>query len=148
MRENRTSGTVWGVSGNRHSYHDSAGRKMERDTAVENELNSALKEFSVQLTCSGEAYTLKAAKSEKSIEINWPHPLMEVFFDFVENGNVIFSESIEFYENETQKELRDYLIYVVKRFFNLPTRIESIGRLPKRTELQVKESEQWSSIFD
>ena len=22
MRENRTSGTVWGVSGNRHSYHD------------------------------------------------------------------------------------------------------------------------------
>jgi len=22
MRENRTSGTEWGVSGNRHSYHD------------------------------------------------------------------------------------------------------------------------------
>ena len=121
---------------------------MDRDTAVEKELCLALKEFSVQLSCSGETYTLKAAISEKSIKVTWPHPLMEVFFDFVEHGNVIFSESVEFYENETQNELRDYLIYVVKRFFNLPTRIESIGRFPKRKELQVKESEQWSSIFD
>jgi len=121
---------------------------MERDTAVEKELCSALKEFSVQLSCSGEAYTLKAAISEKSIKVTWPLPLREVFFDFVENGKVIFSESVEFYENETQKEMREYLIYVVKRFLNLATRIESIGRFPKRTELQVKDSEKWSSIFD
>jgi len=121
---------------------------MERDTALEHKLKSALKEFSVILNWSGEAYTLKATKSQKTIEVTWPFPLMEVYFDFVENGNVAFSESIEFYENETQTDLRDYLVYVVQRFFNLPTRIETIGRFPKRTELQVKESEQWSNIFD
>ncbi|MFH1981940.1 MAG: hypothetical protein ABIL58_08845 [Pseudomonadota bacterium] len=29
MRENRTSGTVWGVPGNRHSYHDGENIKMK-----------------------------------------------------------------------------------------------------------------------
>jgi len=29
MRENRTSGTAWGVPGDRHSYHDCKNKKLE-----------------------------------------------------------------------------------------------------------------------
>ncbi len=34
MRENRTSGTVWGVSGNRHSYHDARQAKLGASCGV------------------------------------------------------------------------------------------------------------------
>ena len=46
MRENRTSGTVWGVSGNRHSYHDGKRYGGKGESENEQELWKVLaKEF-------------------------------------------------------------------------------------------------------
>jgi hypothetical protein len=33
MRENRTSGTVWGAPGNRRSYHNALTKKKKLDSA-------------------------------------------------------------------------------------------------------------------
>ena len=42
MRENRTSGTAWGVPGNRHSYHDVAFRSKKLRIDMQNVIRTIL----------------------------------------------------------------------------------------------------------
>ncbi len=121
---------------------------MERNEELEQALSKTLSDYSVSITWEKQAYKLNAFKGSKRISITWPYPLMEVFFDFVENDKKIMSESIEFYGNETQDEFCDYIIYIASRFFNFPSRLETVGRFPKRKELQVNQNNEWCSIFD
>ena len=121
---------------------------MERNIELEEELKESLKEYSPTIILKYDAYTLNATKNTKSVSITWPYPLMEVYFDFIENNKKIMSESIEFYDNETQKEFSDYIVYLIKRYFTLSTRVETLGSLLKRKELQVKINNEWHPIYD
>jgi hypothetical protein len=121
---------------------------MERNPKIEQEIIDSLKEYSAVITCEKQSYKVTANNDIKNITITWPYPLMEVFFDFAENKEIIMSESIEFYENETEEDLRDYIVNITKRFFNLPVRIETLGKLLKRKELQVYQNSEWCSIYD
>ena len=123
-------------------------REMKRDLKLEKELTDALRGYPISVDWVNETYKLTARKGEKSVVVTWPYPLMEVYFDFIENDKETFSESVEFYEGESPSELCDYLTYVIKRFLNSPSRIETRGKLLKRSELQVSESGKWVSVFD
>ena len=111
-------------------------------------MKDSLKEYEPSIHLVNDAYSLNVSKDTKCVTITWSYPLMEVYFYFVENNEKIMSESLEFYENETQKEFSDYIIYVVIRYFTLPTRVETLGTLLKRKELQVKEDNEWKCIYD
>lgn len=121
---------------------------MERNQKIEQEIVESLKEYSAAITCENQSYKVTVNNDIKSITITWPYPLMEVFFDFAANKEIIMSESIEFYENETGEDLCDYIIKITKRFFNLPVRVETLGKILKRKELQVYQNSEWCSIYD
>ncbi len=121
---------------------------MERDIKLENELLESLKDFSVTIDIEGDAYKLTAQDDSKHILVTWPYPLMEVWFDFTDGGQVIKTESIEFYDGEPVSELFDYVTYIIKNYLNHPTRIETTGRFLKIQELQINTKGQWVNVFD
>ena len=63
MRENRTSGTVWGMSGNRHSYHNVASRMTMQRINFDNA-------YYIKLGRYGEWE--KSSISESKLRIGWP----------------------------------------------------------------------------
>ena len=120
---------------------------MERDKNIEKELLTSLSGYEPTINWEKDAYNLKLEYKNKSTKVVWPYPLMEVFFDFWEGNKKIFSESFEFYENETNEELVEYLLEISNNFFSNETRIETFGKLLKRNELQFKKGEEWVSVF-
>lgn len=121
---------------------------MSRDLQLEKVIAESLAEYSPRLSWENNAYRLKAGKAVMNVEVVWPYPLMEVYFDFTEKEEKVFSESVEFYEGESNSELAEYIVHVVRRFLDNPARIEKLGILLKRTELQVSKDGKWINVFD
>jgi len=69
MRENRTSGTVWGVPGNRHSYHDDFLPKLqlELNSISLNITNTILKKFRLSIPWFHQNRKKKLSLSELGI---------------------------------------------------------------------------------
>ena len=120
---------------------------MERDIKLENNLVNSLSSYAPRIGRDKEAYMLEASYKNKRALVVWPYPLMEIFFDLWDNNKKIFSESLEFYENENKEELAEYLIKILKNYFDHETRVETEGKLLKRQELQFKNGDEWVSVF-
>jgi hypothetical protein len=113
----------------------------------EQQLLEALANFEPTLTAGNEAYRVSATHHAKHALMVWPLLLSEVFIDFSERGEVVFSESVEYYDKEPREEqLRD-IAQVLRNFFLNETRIATVGGLLRRTELQFHLADQWVSVF-
>lgn len=121
---------------------------MNINKTIEKLLNEDLSEYSPSLKFESDSHLIVASNNAKSIAICWPYPLMEVFFNFIDNNKIIASESVELYENETDLELVSYIIHIVKRYLSLPSQVNTFGIFFKTTELQVLHNEKWEYIFD
>lgn len=121
---------------------------MKRNTELETKFIRSLKDFSVEIVVENNAYKLVAQLNSKSILVTWAYPLMEVFFDFKENNKAINSDSIEIYDGESVSELHEYVTSIIINYFRHQTRIETLGRLLKRQELQIYSNGQWMSVFN
>jgi hypothetical protein len=120
---------------------------MERDKKLESDLITSLASYAPRISWEKDAYMLETSYKNKRALVVWPYPLMEVFFDLWENNKKIFSESFEFYENETNEELVEYLVNILKNYFDHETRVETEGKLFKHQELQFKKGDEWVSVF-
>jgi hypothetical protein len=106
-----------------------------------------LREFEPTLVAGNEAYRVSATHQAKGALVVWPLLVSEVFIDFSDRGEVVFSESIEYYDEEPREEqLRD-IAQVLRNFFLNETRVASVGRLLRRTELQFRSANEWFSVF-
>jgi hypothetical protein len=120
---------------------------MDRNLNLELSLKSSLADYNPVLELEGDAYKLHLNQGDKRIKVTWPYPLMEVYFDFWDGETIIFSESFEFYENETHEELAEYLVDVAKKYLTNQTRTITIGKFLKRKELQFNDGSEWSPVF-
>jgi hypothetical protein len=102
---------------------------MSRYPLFEKELLDFLDGYSSNLSWENESYKLIVFKSEKTVEITWPYPINEVYFDFFENENKIFTEWVEFYADESLSEQCKHISYIAKRYLDLPCRIDTSGKL-------------------
>ncbi len=115
---------------------------------MEREIGEALKEYTVKINLADKAYQIETSNGNRSVVVTWPLPLQEVYFDFRENDEEVLSESVEFYEGETNSELSGYVVYITRRFLELPWRIKEKGRILKTKELQVDDGSEWRAVFD
>lgn len=120
---------------------------MDRNPNLEQSLKSSLADYNPVLELEGDAYKLRLNQGDKHIKVTWPYPLMEVYFDFWDGETIVFSESFEFYEKETDEELAEYITDVAKKYLTNQTRIITIGKLLKRKELQFNDGSEWISVF-
>jgi hypothetical protein len=113
----------------------------------EGQLLETLAEFEPTLVAGKDTYRVYATHHAKGVLVVWPHLLSEVFIDFSDRGEVVFSESVEYYDGEPREEqLRD-IAQVLRNFFLNETRVASVGRMLRRTELQFCCANRWVSVF-
>ena len=108
----------------------------------------ALSEFAPTMEVVSGAYEIFAAHGPKLVKLGWPVGIAsEVYFDFIENGDVILSESVEYYEGELAPEQIADVARTVANFLLHPTKLVEFGRFFTRKQLQYQEGLQWKSVF-
>ena len=68
-------------------------------------LIEALFEFNPTNLGSNDVWKILLSSKNKKIELTWPYPVMEIYFDFIESEEKVFTEWFEYYENETNEEI-------------------------------------------
>ena len=120
---------------------------MSKDSKIEVELQDALGDQLVSLEWDNDSYKMLIVNADKSINVSWPYPLQETYFDFHEGKQKVFHESIEMYDGETHSEMIEYIKYLTHRFLNMTTRINSNGAMMKTQTLEVFDGTKWESVF-
>jgi hypothetical protein len=110
-------------------------------------LVDALAEFSPSQSVDGGVHRLAVTYEAKSVVVVWPQSLGEVYFDFLESGEVLLAESVEYYDEEPPAEQAQDIAQVVRNFLLNETRLVAVGRLLKRQELQHRNQGTWVSVF-
>jgi hypothetical protein len=115
--------------------------------AFAKQLLEALAAFEPVLSTEGGAYRVCAKNQAKSAVVVWPYPLAEVFLDFMEDSEVVLSESVEYYAEEPPAEQVKDIAQVLRNFFLNETRVATVGAALKRRELQFRHGNQWVSVL-
>ena len=119
---------------------------MEPPAHIAHLLNG-LTQFNPTLAVDPSAYRLDVESGTKKVTVLWPSEAGEVFFDFHKDGQVLLSESVEYYEGEPQDDQAEDISRVVMNFLLNEVRVVHVGRLLKRHELQSNQSGRWLSVF-
>lgn len=120
---------------------------MRKNLALEALLATELGEFSPTLVASEAVYELVASQGAKRVVLVWPLTAQERFFDFYEGATRLFSESVEYYENETLAVQVQEAARVVRNFLGHESRIVEVGGAFKHAELQCRREAEWISVF-
>jgi hypothetical protein len=115
--------------------------------AFAKQLLEALAAFEPALSTENGAYRVLAKYEAKGAVVIWPYPLAEVFLEFVEGGEVVLSESVEYYAAEPPAEQLKDIAQVLRNFFLNETRVATVGAVLKRSELQFRRGEKWVSVL-
>ncbi len=110
-------------------------------------LVKSLSSFSPTLKAQDEAYEMQCERSPKAVTVLWPNQVGEVFFDFMEDGELLFSQSVEHYGDEVGAEEATDVARTVENFLLSEIRVTEVGWFPKRKELQYLCGEKWRSVF-
>lgn len=113
----------------------------------ERQLLEVLADFEPALSVENGAHRIAATKHPKSALVVWPYSLAEVFLDFSDHGEVVFSESVEYYDEEPREEQLKDIARVLRNFLLNETRVSTVGRLLSRSELQFRQGDKWISVF-
>jgi hypothetical protein len=120
----------------------------DKDAALfERQLCAALADFGPSLSFDKSAFRVVARKDSKSVLVLWPHPVAEVFLDFVDGGQTVLSESVEYYDAEQVTEQVQDVAQAIRNFLLNETRVAVVGRLFRRSELQLRLGDGWISVF-
>ena len=117
------------------------------DSKIETLLLDRMNEFNPKLSFENDAHKLIVSLDDKRAEIVWPNPIMEVFFDFWEDEEKVFSESLEYYDGENVNEVVNDIHESISRFLLNSTRLVKKGLILKITEFQYKKGDVWISVF-
>ncbi len=121
---------------------------MTQYTEIDNLLRQTLGDQLVSLKWKDQACKIVIEKSGKQLEITWAYPLLEAYFDFYEKQEKIFHDWIEMYDGETNSEMCQYIKYVSQRFFNMPSRLETNGKIMKVQTIEVFDGNKWENVFE
>ena len=119
---------------------------MELPAHIAHLLNE-LTQFMPKVAAKESANRVEVEDKKKRVEVLWPNHAGEVFFDFVEEGLVLLSESVEYYDEEAKNEQAEEIAEVVRRFLLHEVRVTSVGHIFKRQELQINQDGRWLYIF-
>lgn len=111
------------------------------------QLVEALADFTPSLSVEKGAHRLAVKHHAKSVVVVWPHSLGEVCFDFLEDGEVLLAESVEYYDEEPPAVQAQDVAQVIRNFLLNETRVVAVGTLLKRQELQCCNGGNWVSVF-
>ncbi len=139
--------TVLDVVFNR-SHRPSKAVDLPRDYQLEKDITGAFAEYSTTFEWDEGLYTIDVTKGVKRVKVNWAYDVHEVYFDFFENDKKIYEDWADFYSGETTSEIFNFVMFLVKRFINLPSRVFTQGKLLKTTDLAVNESGHWVNLYD
>jgi hypothetical protein len=110
-------------------------------------LLTALGQFNAVASAQNDAHRLQVQCGTKSVVVVWPHNLGEVFFDFLQDGKLLFAESVEYYEREPSPHQAKEVAQVVSNFFQYEAKLTTVGSVLKRTELQSFRGGEWRSVL-
>jgi hypothetical protein len=110
-------------------------------------LVKSLSPFSPNLNAQKDAHEMHFERSPKTVTVLWPNQVGEVFFDFMADGELLLSQSVEYYGDEIGAEEATDVARTVENFLLNEIRVTEVGWFPKRTELQYLYGEKWRSVF-
>ena len=110
-------------------------------------LVKSLSPFSPTLNAQNDAHEIQFERSPKAVTVLWPNQVGEVFFDFREDGELLLSQSVEYYGDEIGAEEAADVARTVENFLLNEIRVTEVGWFPRRTELQYLCGEKWRSVF-
>ncbi|MNR25581.1 hypothetical protein D3C85_1427410 [compost metagenome] len=113
---------------------------------VEEGLKEKLKGYSPEIVSDTDRVSVSAKYEDRKIEVVWPFPVMEIYFDHWIGESKVFSESYEYYEGETVQEIIEDVAGYICKFLGNESRVVEVGKLFKRKELQVLVNGEWASI--
>jgi len=120
---------------------------MERPSHIEQLLKS-LAQFQPVVAAEQDARRLRFQSGRKVVVVLWPNQVGEVFFDFMQDTEVLKAESVEYYAAEDQVQQAEDIARVVRNFLLNEVRVAELGVLLKRTELQCNRGGMWMSVFE
>lgn len=115
---------------------------------IKDVLSLELSKFNPEFSLSEDKLFVLVVSEAKKVEITWPFPTKEIYFDLWESGKKIFSESYEYYEGESYKEIAEDVAGFAARFLTYECRVAKVGKVLTHNELQIKENGSWVSIND
>lgn len=104
-------------------------------------------QFKPKSSAEKDAHRLEFQHRGKSVVIFWPNLVMEVFFDFIEGGEKLLAESVEYYDSESPETQAQDIAEIAQRFLLNETRLVTVGSLLKRREIQYCRASEWMTIF-
>jgi hypothetical protein len=117
------------------------------NSAFEKLLLETLADFSPTISKRDGAYHVSAESGVKRVNIVWPYPLGEVFLDFLEHGEVLHADWVDYYNGEETVEQVEDIARVVRNFLHNETRVAVLGSSLEDRELQYWMQTKWISIF-
>ncbi len=121
---------------------------MESISECSNALVKVCEKYSPKVRYEKETYKLFATYQDKRAEVVWPSKLNEIFFDFWDSEERIFSDSVELYqEDELAANIPDYIGDVLYSFFEHETRLQTGDKPLKIQGLLFKKEGEWQTIF-
>ena len=119
---------------------------MEPPSHIAQLLNS-LASFTTTVAHEAGAHRFHVQHGVKSVVVLWPSELGEVFFDFINEGQVLLAESVEYYEAESPVGQAEDVAKVIGNFLLNEVKVCQSGVLLKRQELQAYRGGKWQSVF-
>ncbi len=111
-------------------------------------LLTVCEKYSPAICCEKEVYKILMTYKNKRAEVIWPSKLREVFFDFWDSEERIFSDSVEFYsKDEPITNMPIYIGNVLTNFFEHQTRLQQSGGWLKIEELLFEKDGRWQTVF-
>jgi len=110
-------------------------------------LVKTLSPFSPTFEAQKDAHEMRFQRRPKAVTVLWPNQIGEVFFDFMADGELLLSQSVEYYGDEIGAEEATDVARTVENFLLNEIRVTEVGWFPKRTELQYLCGEKWRSVF-
>ena len=110
-------------------------------------LLNSLSRFNPVVSAGSDSHCVRFEHGEKAAKLTWPTQVAEVFFDFMKDGEIVLSESVEYYDDETRSEQAEDVARVLLNFLLHEVRVVQSGAFLKHKELQSCRGGEWLSIF-
>lgn len=104
-------------------------------------------EYSDGLVQESDKYQLTFTKGEKSVLLQWPYEVGEIFLYFYIDGEIVYQDWIELLAEEDISELGDYASVIINNYLQYRTQIKRKCFIFRVTQLQYFNQGAWKNIF-
>jgi len=82
---------------------------------------------------------IEIRQNNRLLKITYPYPVQEIYFDFLIDDALIHNDWIDFYMNETEEYILNYIVNIAYKFMYLEIKFVK--------DLQVYDNGVWDNIF-